>query len=95
LAKYEIDHSCLRDWLKKYDYNWKKVVLLLSKERVNDMAKYKDLPLDRAEAQRAYKELQEQLEMARLEAAGYREMVKTAEEEFGLPIRKKLGAKQS
>jgi len=53
------------------------------------MSKYKELPTDKVEAQRAYEELQKQLELARLEAVAYREMINIAEKELGLPIRKK------
>jgi len=59
------------------------------------MSKYKELPTDKVQAQRAYEELQKQLELARLEVAAYREMINIAEEELGLPIKKKRDSNQS
>lgn len=94
LEKYNIDHSCLRDWLKRYHSN-EKVVTLLSRIEDEMAKKYKQLPKEEAAAQRAYAELQRELELERMKNAALNELINLAEAEFKLPIRKKSGAKQS
>lgn len=93
LDKYGIDHSCLRDWLKRYD-NQQKVVNLLCKIEEQMAKKYKQLPEDATVAQSEYEKLQKELEMERLKNVALSKMIELAEEEYNLPIRKKCGAKQ-
>lgn len=93
LDKYGIDHSCLRDWLKRYDHR-QKVVNLLCKIEEQMAKKYKQLPEDATVAQREYEKLQRELETERLKNVALSKMIELAEEEYNLPIRKKCGAKQ-
>lgn len=93
LEKYNIDHSCLRDWLKRYD-NRRKVVTLLSKIEEEMAQKFKQLPTEASEAQKEYEKLQRELELEKLKSAALSQMIDLAEAEFNLPIRKKSGAKQ-
>lgn len=93
LDKYGIDHSCLRDWLKRYD-NRRKVVTLLSKIEEEMAQKFKQLPAELSEAQKEYERLQRELELEKLKSAALSQMIDLAEAEFNMPIRKKSGAKQ-
>ena len=93
LAEYGIDHSCLRDWLIRYQTK-EKVVYLLNQIK-NDMAKtYKQLPKDAKAAQAEYERLQRELELEKLKSTAFSKMIDIAEEEYKLPIRKKAGAKR-
>lgn len=89
LEKYNIDHSCLRDWLKRYD-NRRKVVTLLSKIEEEMAQKFKQLPTEASEAQKEYEKLQRELELEKLKSAALSQMIDLAEAEFNLPIRKNL-----
>lgn len=93
LTEFGIDHSNLRDWLRKYPVKEKVVSLLNQIER--EMAKsYKQLPKDTAAAQAEYERLQRELELEKLRSSAFSKMIDLAESEFGLSIRKKSGAKQ-
>lgn len=93
LAKYGIDHSSLRDWLRRYPEKERVVSLLNQIQR--DMAKsYKRLPSDAHAAQAEYERLQKELEQERLKNTALTVMIDIAEQEFKVPIRKKSGAKQ-
>jgi transposase-like protein len=93
LREYEIDHSCLRDWLRKYGSREKALSLYVQTQR--DMRKQKkQLPSDPNAAQAEYERLQEELELAQMRAKGLDVMIDLAEQEYGLKIRKKCGAKQ-
>lgn len=94
LQKHGIDHSCLRDWLLRYQSSEKVVTLLTQIEK--EMAKkYRQLPEDATVAQTEYEKLQRDLELEKLRNAALSQMIDLAEEEFKLPIRKKSGAGQS
>lgn len=94
LQKYGIDHSCLRDWLLRYQ-NSEKVVTLLTQIEKEMAKKYKQLPKDTTAAQAEYEKLQRELELEKLKSAALSQMIDLAEDEFKLPIRKKSGARQS
>lgn len=93
LEKYCIDHSCLRDWLKRYN-NDQEVVTLLAQIENNMVQKFKKLPTQAEQAQLEYEKLQRELELEKLKNAALSQMIDLAEAEFKLPIRKKPGAKQ-
>lgn len=93
LEEYGIDHSCLRDWLRKYE-NREKALSLQSKIQEEMQKELKKLPSSPEEAQREYERLQRELELAQMRAKGLDVMIDLAEKEFGLKIRKKCGAKQ-
>lgn len=93
LQKYEIDHSCLKDWLRKYGSREKALSLYVQMRK--DMAKQvKRLPSDHKAAQAEYERIQRELELAQMRAKGLEVMIDLAEKEYGLKIRKKCGAKQ-
>ena len=93
LQEYEIDHSCLRDWLRKYASREKALSLYAQIQR--DMRKQvKQLPSDPKAAQAEYERVQRELEQAQMRAKGLDVMIDLAEQEYGLKIRKKCGAKQ-
>lgn len=93
LEKYGIDHSCLRDWLRRYPSKEKAVSLLNQIRR--EMAKsYKTLPSDAQAAQAEYERLQKELEQEKLKSTALSLMIDIAEQELHVPIRKKSGAKQ-
>ncbi len=93
LTEYGIDHSCLRDWLKRYGSE-QNVLSLLEQLEKSMVKKYETLPADRKLAEEAYERLQRELELEKMRSAAYSKMIDLAEEEFKLPIRKKSGAKQ-
>lgn len=93
LAEFGIDHSCLRDWLRKYPIK-EKVVSLLSQIEQEMAKSYKQLPKDATAAQAEYERLQRELELEKLKSTAYSTMIELAEKEYQLPIRKKSGAKQ-
>lgn len=93
LEKYGIDHSCLRDWLRRYPNKEKAVTLLNQIQR--DMAKsYKKLPSNPQSAQAEYERLQEELDQEKLKSTALSLMIDIAEQELKVSIRKKSGAKQ-
>lgn len=85
--KYGLGNSRLVDWLQKYGYQVKKPYII---ER-RDMGKKK---INNGTATARVKDLEKQLEMARLEAAAYRKMIEIAEDELKIDIRKKSDTKQ-
>ena len=54
----------------------------------------KQLPSDPKAAQAEYERIQRELEQAQMRAKGLDVMIDLAEQEYGLKIRKKCGAKQ-
>lgn len=93
LDEFGIDHSNLRDWLRRY-LEKKKVVTLLDQIE-KDMAKsYRELPKDASAAQAEYERIQRELELEKLKTAALNTMIDLAESDFKIPIRKKSGAKQ-
>ena len=93
LEEFGIDHSNLRDWLKRYPEE-KKVISLLSKIEKEMASSYKLLPADSKAAQLEYERLQRELEIEKLKSMAFSQMIDLAEQEYQLPIRKKSGAKQ-
>lgn len=93
LEHFGIDHSCLRDWLRRYPQREKVVSLL--KRIQEDMAKsYKKLPQDQQAAQAEYERIQKELEAEKLKNTALSTMIDIAELELNVPIRKKSGAKR-
>ncbi len=86
--KHGLGNTRLTYWLKEYGYKVKRPYFL---ERW-DMAKKK--PDTKREKSSRVRELEKQLEMARLEAAAYRKMIEIAEDELKIEIRKKSDTKQ-
>lgn len=93
LEKFGIDHSCLRDWLRRYPRP-EKVVSLLNQIQREMSKSYKQLPSDAQAAQAEYERLQKELEQEKLKSAALNVMIDIAEQEFKMPIRKKSGARQ-
>lgn len=85
--KHGLGNSRLNYWLKEYGYQIKKPYILKTLSMAKKVRKNSD------ETSRV-RELEKQLEMARLEAAAYRKMIDIAEEELKIDIRKKSGTKQ-
>lgn len=93
LDEFGIDHSNLRDWLRRYPEKKKVVTLLDQIEK--DMAKsYRELPKDASAAQAEYERIQRELELEKLKTAALNTMIDLAESDFKIPIRKKSSAKQ-
>ena len=93
LREYKIDHSCLRDWLRKY-VSREKALSLYSQIQREMQKQEKRLPSDPKEAQAEYERVRHELEQAQMRAKGLDVMIDLAEREYGLKIRKKCGAKQ-
>lgn len=93
LEKYGIDHSCLRDWLRRYPSK-EKAVSLLNQIQCEMAKSYKHLPSNAQAAQAEYERLQKELEKEKLKSTALSLMIDIAERELNVPIRKKSGAKQ-
>lgn len=95
------EHGQLLDWMRTLGYlsdrppNRDRVkVVYLERQAPTTMAKeQEENGKDPKELERRIRELELQLEDARLKAEGYELMVRMAEEQFGIPIRKKRGTK--
>lgn len=88
IEQFGIDHSCLRDWLRRYTQREKVVSLL--KQIQEDMAKaYRKLPQDLQAAQVEYERIQKELEAEKLKNTALSTMIDIAERELNVPIRKK------
>lgn len=89
LEEFGIDHSNLRDWLRRYPRKEKVVTLLHQIE--TEMAKsYRQLPKDATAAQAEYERLQRELELEKLKSTALSTMIDIAEKELNVPIRKNL-----
>jgi transposase-like protein len=86
--KYGINFYQIRRWVLKHEGQMKKPSKVKSVKPSKDLQK--DLPLSND-----VKELQAELRKARLEKEVLLEVIKIAEEELGIPIRKKAGTRQS
>lgn len=67
-------------------HSWHQAPTALAKEK-------EETPKDPKELERRIRELERQLEDAQLKAEGYELMVRIAEEQYRIPIRKKRGTK--
>jgi len=74
-------HTTISKWIRKLDQRKRDNIVMESK----DEKSYRD----------RIKELEEALDQERLRARAYGEMIKLAEKEFKIPIRKKSNTKQS
>lgn len=89
------EHGCILRWMRMYGYIDDEV-----KRRPNFASSVNYLPmdsknedLDRSKLQARIKELERQLEDAKLKEEGYRTMIELAEKTFKIPIRKKSDTK--
>lgn len=89
------EHGGLLRWMKKYGYadeGIKRRPTFISSANYLPMdSKYDDL--DKSQLQAKIKELERQLEDAKLKEEGYRTMIEIAENTFKIPIRKKSDTK--
>jgi transposase-like protein len=83
-----VDYRSLHRWVKQYQGRMKKQLKAKGVKPVPDLPIAESLPSD-------VQLLQAELRKARLYNQALQEVIKIAEEEFGLPIRKKSGTKQS
>lgn len=83
-----VDYRSLHHWVKQYQGHMKNHPKLKSVKSIPDFTIDESLPT-------AVKQLQAELRKARLYNQVLQEVIKIAEEELGLPIRKKSGTKQS
>jgi transposase len=88
-AKYGLRHThMVKNWVRRYGGN--REIALPTPEEMTQEEKDKVRALERR-----VKELERQLEEERLRSLAYSTMIDVAEEELGVPIRKKPGPKQS
>ena len=87
--KHKLGNSRLNHWLNEFGYQIKKPYIL----ETPVMALKPTIKPDSSESAQV-RELEKQLEMARLEAAAYRKMIEIAEKELKIEIRKKSDTKQ-
>ena len=86
--KHGINFYQIRRWVLKHHGQMKSLAKVKSVKPPPDLQRDVPLPSD-------VKELQAQLLRARLENEVLLEVIKVAEEEMGIPIRKKAGTRQS
>ncbi|WP_420385706.1 hypothetical protein [Roseivirga sp.] len=91
------EHGQLLNWMRKLGYvedavSRQQILLPSFGQPMGTLNKPTD-DKDPAELQRKIKELEKQLEMAKLKAEGYELMIDIAEKELKIPIRKKSGTK--
>lgn len=91
----QVEHGGLLRWMKKYGYTdddtKRRPTFISSANYLSMDSKYDDL--DKAQLQAKIKELERQLEDAKLKEEGYRTMIEIAESTFKISIRKKSGTK--
>lgn len=87
-AKYGINFRSIHRWVMQYQGRMKKPTVKEIVNPIQDLADKEPLPTD-------VKELQAELRKARLLNEVLTEVINIAEEELGLPIRKKFGTKRS
>jgi transposase-like protein len=92
MLKYGIDHSCLRDWLLRYESREK--ALSLHHQMELEMRKRPKLPSDPSLAQSEYERIQRELEEAQMRIKGYEVLIELAEQEYGIKIKKNSGAQR-
>lgn len=81
--KYNIKgRSCIINWIRKFEGT-----------ATHELMDYSNL--DKKELIKRIKELERQLEDEQIRSFGYNKMIDIAEEQLNVPIRKKLGTKQS
>lgn len=88
-AKYKFGiagHSCVSNWIRKFD--------ALKSDQMKSTIKSKLEDSERQELEAENKRLREELELERLRTLGLNVMIDLAEAHFKVPIRKKSGAKQ-
>jgi transposase-like protein len=83
-----VDYRSLHRWVKQYQGRMKKQLKAKGVKPVADLPIEESLPTE-------VQLLQAELRKARLYNQALQEVIKIAEEELGLPIRKKSGTKQS
>jgi transposase-like protein len=83
-----VDYRSLHRWVKQHQGRMKTTSKVKSVKPIPDLSPQEPLPTD-------VKLLQAELRKARLYTEVLQEALKIAEEELGLPIRKKSGTKQS
>lgn len=93
LLEYGIDHSCLRDWLRKYE-SQEKALSLYSKCQKDMQKKLRKLPSDSKLAQAEYERLQRELEESQMRAKGLEVMLELAEKEYGIKLKKNFGVRR-
>lgn len=84
-VRYKVPHSTIHRWVKEFESGLTTEQLKVSMER---RSKQGELPTD-------VRELQRQLEEARLKNELLNTMIDIAEDQLGIDIRKKRGAKRS
>jgi transposase-like protein len=86
-AKYRIDFRTIHRWVKKAEAEIEPEELARARERRALVVKQRDLPVE-------VNELRKELEKAQLKNELLQAMIEIAEDQFGIEIRKKPGAKQ-
>lgn len=93
------EHGQLLEWMRALGYHGDrrprtpyKDLVHLGLQAPTALAK-EETPKDPKELERRIRELERQLEDAQLKAEGYELMVRMAEEQYKIPIRKKRGTK--
>lgn len=84
-ARYKVPHSTIHRWVKEFESGLTTDQLKVSMER---RSKQGELPVE-------VRELQRQLELERLRNELLNTMIDIAEDQLGVDIRKKRGAKRS
>lgn len=87
-AQYGVNFRSLHRWVKEYQGRMKKTLKSRAVKPVADLPVEEPLPTD-------VKLLQAELRKVRLHNQALQQVITIAEEELGLPIRKKSGTKQS
>ena len=96
------DHGFLLRWMRELGYNPKSqrthalenpVVTVMAKHNKKEAESFKDKDFETLQLKKRISELEKQLKDAEMKAIAFSTMVDIAEEEFKIPIRKKLNTK--
>ena len=90
---YGLGHSTISNWMTKFGLAYeKKVVLMSTLEEKNNLSKEKSAQERILEAR--IQQLEQELRDEKIKSMAYKTMIEIAEEELGVDISKKAGAKR-
>ncbi len=92
--KYSLDHSCLYRWQKEYPIASKELSLPSATIESFDMAEKQPELTETEKLQKRISELRHCLELEKMRSRAFEKMIEIAEQEEGISILKKDGAKR-
>lgn len=92
--KYALDNSILRSWLKKYPVDSKELSLPATTLESYKMSKQQSELSETEKLRKRIADLQRSLELERMRSRAFEKMIEIAEQEEGISILKKDGAKR-